>query len=159
MAEIKEHIRSMANAYKDNCTAADGGVLVEKEKGVVVRKALEIAGIEEKTYKQVLGFHGDLLAGMTLGAGEMAEKVLSKDKKLDNVSGSIDLMNQGSMKFGYQRKVTRMVRNPADPSQPARESTTYGAVTNNMSFRASKNSGQLKVVRTALSESAMKLFK
>lgn len=155
MSEVKQHVQDMAKVLKKGMKVGDGGAITS-EADLYEQTLPEDLPMD--TVKRVYGHTEDVVAAMTLATGQLGAEALKKNKKLDSVSSEMKIGKHGDISVGYLRSQTTTVRNPSDPSQPARDVTKYGVTVPRVRTYAGKNRGELKKVRTQLSEEAEKLF-
>jgi hypothetical protein len=155
MSEVKPHIQEMAKTLKKGMKVGDGGAITSEPD--LYEKTLP-EDLPMDTVKRVYGHTEDVVAAMTLATGQLGEEALKKNKKLDSVSSEMKIGKHGDISVGYLRSETRTTRNPSDQSQPPKDVTKYGVTIPRVRTYAQKNRGELKKVRTMLSEKAEKLF-
>lgn len=159
--DINPRVNELAGKLKGKMTLEKDGV-IGIEKGTYEETLPE--ELTMKTVQAVYRHNEDLVSALTLATAEMAEPAMKKDKKLEQVSSELPVegkgvRSMGAINVGYIREQERTVRNPAKPDEPAKQVTSYGVTTARISTFGSRNRGELKKVKSLLSDRAEGLFK
>lgn len=103
-------------------------------------------GMEMSTVKSVFQYRDDYVAGVHHALGVKGAEVSATNKELSQVSLTTNILND-SLTCRIARE--RVGNNPAKPGEKV---VTPGASSNNYTVRGAKNVGQLKHVRTEISD-------
>lgn len=150
MSDIKKEIVDLSSTLKTGMSVGDDGV-IKTEAGLYEKTLPE--GLDMDTVKKVYGHTEDLTAALTLATGDLGEEVLKKNKKLDSVSSELKIGKHAEINVGYLRSQQR-----PKSVQDRTMVTQYGVTTARVKTFAQKNRGELKKVRTMLSDRATGLF-
>lgn len=148
--DIKGNVVTLSGDLKNLSKIENGFIEVE---GDAFYKTLP-EGLDEKTVKTVLSHKADVVAALTLLTGEVGEETLKKDKSMESVSAHMKFGKFGDVNTSYTRSQVGR-KTPTDPT----EVTRYGTTSIRVREFSGRPRGELKKVRTMLTERAEKLFK
>ena len=156
MSEVSQEIKDLAKTLESEMTLADGGAFVFKNKDTYEKTLPD--GLEMDTVNRLYTHNECLTAALTLATGHLGAEALKKDKKLDAVTSELKIGRHADISVGYLRTQEQRIPNFQDKSKAPEVVTRYGVTTTRVRTFAQKNRGELKKVRTLLSEEAAKLF-
>lgn len=157
MSEVSQRVKDLAKSLKGEMTLKDGGAFVFKDEKTAYENTLP-EHLNMKTVDEVYKHNEDVTAALTLATGELGADALKKNKKLDGVTSELKIGKHADISVGYLRSQEQRIPNFQDKSKPPEKVTRYGVTTTRIRTFAQKNKGELKKVRTQLSEQAEKLF-
>lgn len=144
MSKINDNVRLIADALAKNAQVDNSSGDVVFEKGAWETTLPE--GVDAGAVKAVHEARDNFIAGVSLALGELGAKASKENPELTQVSTATQFF-----KDDLTAKVLRS-RTSVNPAKPGETITKQGASSSNYTARGGKNSGQLKVVRTAVSE-------
>lgn len=100
MSDIKPHVIALAAKLKPGLKLGEGGVIIAD------KDLYEQSLPDELTMDSVNAVYAhteNLVAGLTLATGEIAEEAMKKDKKLDSVSSELKIGKHAEINVGYLR--------------------------------------------------------
>lgn len=146
--EISDAVKAIAEAAKKSMTIAEGGI-VEVPKDFY--ESLLPEGVSLKDVQKVQQANSTIIAGVGLALGDVGLAAFKKDKKLEQLSVSV---NAGKDKLEVGLSRSRTSRNPTDGS----EIVKHGVLSANWRVAAAGNRGDFKKVRDNVAERAAKMF-
>ena len=150
---LNDEILALSSKIRDSVTTDSIGTVKETNPGEVYEKNLP-TGITMDTVKDLGDYNSSFIAAGCYAIGEIAIEAMTKDSKIDQVTGDIRMGVKDSAEYTVSR-----VKNHVDQFHGGKEIEKYGHVAVSYEVKAGKNSGQLKLARQQLSEMALAAFK
>ena len=113
-------------------------------------------GITPEIIKTISKRNANIVAAVGLAVGNIANKAMGKDKKIERVTMEMPTVGKDHIDFNYDR--SREVPARDEAGNPAGTRTKFGSLTVNMTNYATKPHGQLNAVKRFLSEQAIESF-
>lgn len=157
MSAIKENIRLLANSMKEDAELVDANILPKKEDGD------KPIGIYEKNLPEGLSMDGakkyhdyncDFAAAGRLAFSEMSVEAMVSDKNLETVTGEIPMVGKDVFTFKIDRS-----RTYPDSINKGPDTVKYGVSTAGITMEATKNIGQMNVIKNHIYEMAKEKLK
>lgn len=150
MSNINSTIIAMADTILAQLSADNNLGVVTSPDNMYEKVLPEDLSIE--TVNRVSDHNTNFVAASTRAFGQMAQSMMTDNRKLDTVIGAFSMGANDNLSLHYNRSKDYPV-----PGQEEK-STKYGVVNIAYEVKAGKNGGELKKVRAELAELAMKAF-